>query len=65
MIKYTATSLKELNRKKLEQKQREAAALNALAAVAALEDALCEIDEMNAERFAAIENALCDIDAGV
>ena len=36
-----------------------------LAAVAALEDALCEIDEMNAERFAAIENALCDLDAGV
>lgn len=32
--------------------------------IAALEDALCEMDEANAERFAAIEDALCDIDAG-
>lgn len=32
--------------------------------IAALEDAMCEMDEANAERFAAIEDALCDIDAG-
>ncbi len=36
--------------------------LNARAAQ--LENALCEIDEANAERFAAIEDALCDIDMG-
>lgn len=33
--------------------------------IAQLENALCEMDEANAERMAAIENALCDIDAGV
>lgn len=32
--------------------------------IAALEDAMCDMDEANAERFAAIEDALCDIDAG-
>ncbi len=32
--------------------------------VAQLENALCELDEANAERLAAIEDALCDIDMG-
>ena len=34
------------------------------AQTAQLENALCEVDEANAERFAAIEDALCEIDAG-
>lgn len=33
--------------------------------IAQLENAMCEMDEANAERMAAIENALCDLDAGV
>lgn len=32
--------------------------------VAQLENALCEMDETNAERMAAIEDALCEIDMG-
>ncbi len=32
--------------------------------VAQLENALCEMDEANAERLAAIEDALCEIDIG-
>jgi len=36
--------------------------LNAQAAQ--FENALCEMDEANAERFAAIEDALCEIDMG-
>lgn len=32
--------------------------------VAQLENAVCELDETNAERFAAIEDALCEIDMG-
>lgn len=32
--------------------------------VAQLENALCEMDEANAERMAAIEDALCEIDGG-
>lgn len=65
MIKFKPVSIKELNRKKQLEEQREMAATNALAAIAALENALCEMDEANAERMAAIENALCDLDAGV
>ena len=30
----------------------------------ALEDAICEMDAMNAERMAAIEDALCEMDMG-
>ncbi len=57
MIKFKPASLKELNKKKRLEKQREEA-------IAELENALCEIDEANAERFAAIEDALCEIDTG-
>ncbi len=32
--------------------------------VAQLENALCELDEANAERMAAIEDALCEMDMG-
>lgn len=32
--------------------------------VTQLENALCDLDENNAARFAAIEDALCDIDMG-
>ena len=32
---------------------------------AAIEDALCEIDEANEERIAAIEDALCELDKEV
>ena len=34
------------------------------AQITQLENALCEMDEANAERMAAIEDALCEIDAG-
>lgn len=61
MINRRTDSIKEAR----EKERRKKDALAALEAIAALEDALCEIDEANAERFAAIENALCDIDAGV
>lgn len=33
-------------------------------ATAALEDAICEMDEANDERMAAIEDALCEMDMG-
>ncbi len=57
MIKFKPTSLKEKNRK-------EQADARLKAAVEALENALCDLDENNAARFAAIEDALCDIDMG-
>lgn len=34
------------------------------AADAVLEDAMCEMDTMTAERIAAVEDALCEIDMG-
>ncbi len=34
------------------------------AAIIAMEDALCEIDAVNAASIAALEDALCEIDAG-
>lgn len=57
MIKFKYTSLKEKNKKERE-------AVNLKAAVEALENALCEMDEANAERMAAIEDALCELDVG-
>ena len=33
-------------------------------ATTALEDAICEMDAVNAERMAAIEDALCEMDMG-
>ncbi len=57
MIVFKPTSLKEKN-----EKERANARLKT--AVEALENALCELDEANAERLAAIEDALCDIDIG-
>ncbi len=57
MIVFKPTSLKEKN-----EKERAEARLKA--AVEALENALCELDEANAERFAAIEDALCEMDMG-
>ncbi len=57
MIKFKPTSLKELNEKKN-------LAADLKAAIEALENALCEMDEANAERMAAIEDALCEIDMG-
>ncbi len=56
-VLWKRDSLKELNKKKQDR-----AALKA--AVEALENALCDVDEANAERFAAIEDALCEIDMG-
>ncbi len=50
-------SLKKLNEKKLREKQREET-------IAAIENAMCDVDKANAERFAAIEDALCEIDMG-
>ena len=32
--------------------------------IAELEDAMCEMDAMNAQRIAAIEDALCEMDMG-
>ncbi len=55
MIVFKPTSLKEKN----EKKQADA---RLKAAVEALENALCDLDENNAERFAAIEDALCELD---
>ncbi len=57
MIVFKPTSLKEKN-------EKERANARFKAAVEALENALCELDEANAERFAVIEDALCDIDIG-
>ncbi len=48
--------------KKLHEQKREKAAVKA--AVETLENALCEMDNANAERMAAIEDALCEIDGG-
>ncbi len=68
MIVFNPTSLKEKNEREraaLEEKNsKERAAAQLKAAVEALENALCEMDEANAERLAAIEDALCDIDMG-
>ncbi len=57
MIVFKPTSLKEKN-----EKEQIGARLRA--AVETLENALCELDEANAERFAAIEDALCEMDMG-
>lgn len=61
MVKFNPTSLKELNEKKRKKAAKERSIIEA---VAALENALCEMDEANAERMAAIEDALCEIDGG-
>ncbi len=58
MIKFTPTSIKELNKKKQAEKQREIA-------IAEIENAMCEMDGQYAERIALIENALCEMDAGI
>lgn len=57
MVLWFKQSVKKRN----EQKSNEQNLKDQLAAV---QDALCEMDEQNAERLAAIEDALCDIDAG-
>ncbi len=57
MIVFKPTSLKEKNAKERAEAQLKAA-------VEALENALCELDEANAERLAAIEDALCELDIG-
>lgn len=57
MVLWFKQSIKKRN----EQKAKEQDLKDQLAAV---QDALCEVDEANSERFAMIEDALCDIDAG-
>ena len=57
MVLWFKNSIKRLN----EKKEAEEKAQNE---ISVLQDALCEIDEQNAVRFAAIEDALCEIDAG-
>lgn len=57
MIIFKPTSLKEKNEGKRLTAQMKAA-------VEALENAVCELDEANAERFAVIEDALCEMDMG-
>lgn len=57
MIKFKPTSLKEKN-------EKEKLPLTVNAIKEELENALCEIDEANAERIALIENALCELDIG-
>lgn len=57
MVFHIKQSVKRLNEKKEAEQQ-------AQNEISVLQDALCEIDEQNAVRFAAIEDALCEIDAG-
>ena len=57
MVLWFKNSIKRLNEKKEAEKK-------AQTEISELQDALCEIDEANAVRFATIEDALCDIDAG-
>lgn len=68
MIVFKPTSLKEKNEKERaaseEKNAQERAAAQLKAAIETLENALCEMDEANAERLAAIEDALCEIDIG-
>lgn len=56
-VYWKKDSLKKLNQKKQETTTVKTTVEN-------LENALCEIDEANAERMAAIEDALCEIDGG-
>lgn len=64
MVEWKKHDLPTLTEKKAEeQKQQEKEALPGR--VAAMEDALCEQDAVNAERVSTIEQALCDLDEAI
>ncbi len=62
MIRHREDSIKAINAAKRAAEEREAMLDGAAAAIAGVEDALCDMDAGVEGRIAAIEDALCELD---
>ncbi|NGM16946.1 hypothetical protein GMI70_02805 [Eggerthellaceae bacterium zg-893] len=62
MIKHRKDSIKAINAAKRAAAERDATLDGAVAAVAGVEDALCDIDAAVEDRLGVIEDALCEMD---